>query len=125
MAKTESSEYGIFVSDFGVEWSVHVDGAYRTVKAPEGTLEQDRWHHLAGVWDGREVRLYVDGRLVGTTPAPGQRTTNALPLIVGADVDRAGNPTSHSAGRIDEVRLAASALYSGPRIECCNKCLYW
>ena len=117
VAKTESSEYGIFVSDFGVEWSVHVDGAYRTVKAPEGTLEQDRWHHLAGVWDGREVRLYVDGRLVGATPALGQRTTNALPLIVGADVDRAGNPTSHSAGRIDEVRLAASALYSGPRIE--------
>lgn len=117
LAKTESSEYGLFVSDYGVDWSVHVDGAYRQAAAPPGTLVRDRWHHLAGVWDGREVRLYVDGRLAASAPAVGQRTTNPLPLILGADVDRAGNPTSFSTGRLDEVRLSSAALYSGPRIE--------
>ena len=31
---------------------------------------------FAGVYDGSEVRLYVDGALIDTTPATGSRTLN-------------------------------------------------
>lgn len=117
VAKTESSEFGLFVSDYGVDWSVHLDGAYRSARAPAGTLERDRWHHLAGVFDGSEVRLYVDGQLVDRQEASGQRTLNDLPLMIGADVDRQGRPTSFATGRIDEVRLSDEALYSGRTID--------
>ena len=44
-----------------------------------------------------------------------ERRTNALPLVIGADVNGRGNPTSFFTGLIDEVRLSDSARYSGQR----------
>lgn len=38
-----------------------------------------RWHHVTATWDSKEMRLYIDGQLLGTEsteekkPAPGQR----------------------------------------------------
>ena len=113
VARTESSEFGIFVSDGIPDFSVHLDGGYRTVRSGEPVLEVGRWHHVAGVYDGNEVRLYLDGRLVGSRPASGKRTRNDLPFIVGADVDRGGRPTSHFDGRIDGVRISSVARYDG------------
>jgi len=37
-----------------------------------------------------------------------------VPLLVGADVDDAGNASSHFQGRIDEVRVSDVARYSEP-----------
>jgi hypothetical protein len=59
------------------------------------------------------VRCYVDGRLVASTPAAGTRTTNALPLFVGADPNGRGEPVSFFTGRIDEVRISKIARYAG------------
>jgi hypothetical protein len=39
LAKTESSEYGIFVTDGTPEFSVHLDGRYRTAKSTDTTLK--------------------------------------------------------------------------------------
>ena len=69
------------------------------------------WHHVAGLFDGEEVRLYLDGDLVGRAPATGSRTPNQLPLIVGGDVLQDGRATSTLDGAIDEVRLSRGARY--------------
>ncbi|MEO0652010.1 MAG: LamG-like jellyroll fold domain-containing protein [Planctomycetota bacterium] len=115
IAKTESSEYALFANEGQPEFSVHLDGRY-VILRPEGVaLETDRWHHLAGVFDGSELRLYVDGRRVGAIAGSGQRTTNDLPLIVGGDVDGRGGATSTLEGELDEVRLSSVARYSGER----------
>ena len=113
LCKTESSEYGIFVDGAQPSFSVHLSGKYATAKAPRALLAKDRWHHLAGVFDGTQVRLYLDGHLVASQPASGKRTPNSLPLVLGGDVDREGRPTSTFPGSIDEVRLSTSARYTG------------
>ena len=117
VAKTESSEYGIFVSDGAPEFSVHLDGKYRTAGSSEPIIHPGEWQHIAGVYDGSEVRLYLNGDLIDAAPASGTRRLNTLPLMIGADTDRRGNPMSHFPGQIDEVRLSTIARYSGSRFE--------
>jgi concanavalin A-like lectin/glucanase superfamily protein len=117
VCKTENSEFGIFVNGGVPEFIVHLDGAYRTAKADTPVLSVGTWHHLAGVYDGGEVRLYLDGELLAKAPASGKRTLRNLPLIVGADVDGRGVATSPFDGWIDEVRLSTSARYGGERFE--------
>lgn len=113
LAKTESSEYGIFVNKGRPAFSVHLDGKYVEVGGKDGDLEVGQWYHVAGVYDGREVRLYVNGQLVEAKPGIGKRTTNALPLMIGADVSAQGGMTSPFDGQIDGVRISEAARYAG------------
>ena len=113
VTRTEDSEFGLFVTDGTPDFSIHLDAAYATIKGKPGILEPGRWHHLAGVFDGREMRLYLDGELLVAKPASGTRTRNGLPLVVGGDVQANGTPTSHFDGRIDSVRLSRVPRYSG------------
>lgn len=117
VAKTESSEYGFFVSRGIPSFSIHLDGSYAEASAEDFKLKADTWHHIAGVYDGSEVRLYVDGELVSTVERTGERTTNALPFLIGADVNGRGEATSHFEGVIDDVRLSSVARYTGDRFE--------
>ncbi|MEO0481019.1 MAG: LamG-like jellyroll fold domain-containing protein [Planctomycetota bacterium] len=112
VAKTESSEFGIFVSDKIAQFSMHAGGAYGTARDPDARLREDRWHHVAGVFDGEEVRVYVDGRLAGGEARSGRRRRNDLPLILGGDVNRNGG-TSLFTGHLDEIRLSTVARYRG------------
>ena len=113
ICKTESSEYGFFVSGGIPEFDVHLDGAYAAAVNPKIKLSTDTWHHLAGVYDGSEVRLYLDGSLVSTKTASGKRTRRNIPLIIGGDVDAKGKQTSVFPGRIDGVRISDTARYHG------------
>ncbi len=114
VAKTESSEYGIFVSGGRLDGSVFLGDAYRSVRA-ENVLEPHRWYHVALVYDTAEVVLYLDGQPIGrrAVDAGKRRKTNRLPLFIGADTDGQGQPTSFFAGEIDEVHLARGAKYQG------------
>jgi len=116
LAKTQSSEYGFFVSG-GVLWfASHLGGVYHERRI-EDVLETDTWHHVAGVYDGSALLTYLDGELVATVGVDNswERTTNTLPLIIGADPDGRGNPMSFFDGQIDEVRLSRTARYRGER----------
>lgn len=113
VAKTESSEFALFGSDGQLDFSVFVGDAYATASSSKGALTKGRWHHVAGVFDGDEVRAYLDGKLVGSKPGTGTRKKNALPLFVGADPNRNSAPTSFFAGAIDDVRLSRGARYAG------------
>lgn len=116
LAKTESSEFGIFVSGGAPEFSVHLGGKYRTARSTDPVLREGEWQHIAGVYDGSEVRIYVDGNLIDAAPASGPRRPNTLPFMIGADTDRRGGPMSFFGGSIDEVRVTSSAVYRGSTI---------
>jgi hypothetical protein len=110
---TENSGYGLFVGKGRPEFLVHLGQAYVQADPGKPVLEPGRWYHLAGVFDGSEVRLYVDGQLVASRKGTGARTPNALPLVVGADVGEKGAANSFLPGKVDEVRVSKVARYSG------------
>ncbi len=114
VTKTENSEFGLFAPDGRLEWYVHLDGTYAIAGTTEPVLTPGTWHHVAGVFDGREARLYVDGEPVATLACAGVRTKNALPLLVGADVSGSGGVSSPLAGELDELRLTTRAVYLAP-----------
>ncbi|MCA8976303.1 MAG: metallophosphoesterase [Planctomycetes bacterium] len=113
LTKTQQSEFGLFGSDGVPEFSILLGSGYCTARATDARLVRGRWHHLAGVFDGAEVRCYLDGKLVAAQPAAGRRRTNELPLFVGADPTGSGAPTSFFDGRIDEARISKVARYTG------------
>ncbi|HEX6985725.1 MAG TPA: LamG domain-containing protein, partial [Planctomycetaceae bacterium] len=110
VAKTQNSEYAIFLHDGLPDFSVHLDGRYATAKA-DRKLEPGRWTHLAGVFTGDEVILFVDGESAKRVRASGQRKRSRLPLYLGADPGEAGERTRPLLGRIDEIRLSKVARY--------------
>ncbi len=110
VAKTENSEYAIFMDEGVPQFDVHLSGRYVMAKAKD-VLINDRWTHIAGVFDGSEVRLYVDGKIVASQAGRGKRTTNELPLFIGADTSDSGQPTRAFLGSVDEVRLSGRAIY--------------
>lgn len=110
VCKTESSDYGLLLAEGHPHFAIFLDKAYVTVTGGD-VLAAGQWHHLAGVFDGSEVRLYVNGRLSGKSMAAGKRKTNALPMFIGADVNEQGKPTAFLEGDIDAVRVSKRAVY--------------
>ena len=113
VTKTEGSEYGIFASNGRPEFYIHVGGGYRVAAAPEQfRLKTRSWSHVAGVYDGKSIRLFINGKEVGRSSASGTRLTNMLPLVVGGDVAEDGSMMSPFEGRLEEVRLSKVARYT-------------
>ena len=111
IAKTQSSEYALFFDEGVPQFDIHLGGKYRSAKGTK-KMPTDKWTHLAGVFDGQRVKLFVNGSEAGSTEASGKRKTNKLPLFIGADPDNASQPTRCFHGLIDEVRLSAAAIYA-------------
>ncbi|MEF8780262.1 MAG: LamG-like jellyroll fold domain-containing protein [Haloferacaceae archaeon] len=90
------------------EFTIHTpDGGWQSASAGDA-LQQDRWYHLVGVYDGDEVRLYVDGELADATPVTGEMSdASASDVGIGENLERTGR---HFSGRIDEPRLYDRAL---------------
>ena len=69
-------------------------------------FESGRWYHMAGVYDGSEMTLYVDGEISATMHATGNINGYDTPLFLGINGGR-GEPMD---GRIDDVRIYNHAL---------------
>jgi len=66
------------------------------------TVVDNTWHHLAAVYDGQSVKLYVDGQL-DVSAAAGPVNATVDPVYIGSRYD---NPTGRWwNGLIDEVRI--------------------
>jgi hypothetical protein len=64
------------------------------------------WTHLAGSYDGRRIKVYVNGRLQQTVEAPGRIAKSDAPLYIGALMPDA-RPFH---GRIEDVCVWSRAL---------------
>jgi beta-galactosidase len=66
-----------------------------------------QWHHVAGVYDGAKMCLYVDGVLDASQEASGTIRTNDTLVQIGANNDMRDRFWN---GSIDDVRLYNYAL---------------
>jgi beta-galactosidase len=88
-------------------FTVYLEGVGYVSVESTGGYSSGVWHHIAGTFDGVELKLYVNGMLVGTTAAVGSIAQTDVPLAIGRNSNQA---TDHWRGDIDELRLYNRAL---------------
>ncbi|HUZ08213.1 MAG TPA: LamG-like jellyroll fold domain-containing protein, partial [Candidatus Paceibacterota bacterium] len=69
-----------------------------------------QWFHLAGVYDGSAIKIYVNGQLEGTSPWTQGIFPGDNPLVIGNTLQNNSVPTSFFNGLIDEASLYNRAL---------------
>ena len=62
-------------------------------------------HHVAGVYDGRRIGLFIDGELANEREASGAIQTNGVPIVVG----RIADGTGVFKGKIRHARISDTA----------------
>ena len=70
-------------------------------------VNDGKWHHVAGVYDGQRMYLYVDGVVDSSQPASGPIGTNNQPVYIGENAEMNGRFWN---GLIDDVRVYNAAL---------------
>lgn len=93
LLRQENSYYQFWIND---------GPGFKLVSSPINTLQLNTWQHVTGVWDGSEIRIYIDGVLqnttTGVTGASFVYTTN--PVHIGQNTNN-----SSFDGDIDEIRI--------------------
>ena len=84
-------------------------GDYGTVYG-RVNVNDGRWHHVAGVYDGRRLTLYVDGALDASAPALAFTRINTSTDRVGIGMNAGTQPPREWNGLIDDLRIYSYAL---------------
>lgn len=74
------------------------------------TITTGVWHHVAGVFDGSQMRVYLDGVLNGSVSTTNGPASGTGGFYIGR-FSYSFNPY-YFGGLIDEVRVSAAALYT-------------
>ena len=69
-------------------------------------VNDGEWHHVAGVYDGSNISIYVNGILEQQTPATGDIATNDSLVYIGENPESLGKVFN---GTIDEARIWGTA----------------
>ncbi|MCX6290365.1 MAG: peptide-N-glycosidase F-related protein [Bacteroidetes bacterium] len=86
--------YSITCGDNGrVKFQISDNGGWKSVESAHMLLT-NRWYHVAGVFDGSSIKLYVNGDLISSTFASAI-SPSSVPLTIG----------SGFYGKLDEVRI--------------------
>lgn len=96
----------------GSQWRVDVRNASTTVSATGGVATAGVWSHVTGVYDGANVKLYVDGKFITEASLTGSLFNASQNFIVGCD----GNTSNECGagtyfdGTLDDMRIYGYAL---------------
>lgn len=94
---------GIDLNHLPVSWVEVISGT--------GILSLNNWYHVAGTFDGNELKCYVNGNLEGTTAFQGTiAPSTSYPLALGRLADPVYGPDRYFSGSMDEVRIWNRAL---------------
>ncbi len=107
--KTEPSSfadgYGLNLSGGGTNFTFFVNGWGWHDANSTTTITPGEWYHVAGTYDGFDMKLYVNGALEATVPYTGTVNNTIFDLILGND-----NSGYALDGTLDEVRIWNRAL---------------
>ncbi len=113
MAKGDH-QYALKMSDADtLEFFIH-DGGWRTVRADVPADFYDSWHRVTGTYDGSMLRLFIDGKQVGSLEWSGDIDRSSYELNVGRNPEVMQSEYSGrmAHGSIDQVRVYDRALTS-------------
>jgi hypothetical protein len=96
-----AGSYLLSLTNGEVVLELMLDGTYTALVGTVSSLSDTNWHHIAGTYDGAEMRVYLDGETVGSQAASGTVDVVDAPLRLGL-----------LAGLLDDVRLYQTALTS-------------
>jgi hypothetical protein len=71
------------------------------------TVNDGKWHHIAGVYDGEKMYMYMDGIVDVSQSASGAIATNDYPVFIGENAEQTDRCWC---GLIDDVRIYNYAL---------------
>jgi N,N-dimethylformamidase len=78
---------GLFLNEGKIVFGTGAGGAYDASafqQTKPGLLKAHRWHHLVGSWDGKNKRIYLDGKLVAEGAFAGTVRPGKTALRIGA-----------------------------------------
>ncbi|MEO3742553.1 LamG-like jellyroll fold domain-containing protein [Plantactinospora sp. B5E13] len=106
----EAGGFSVYVTGGNLGTMAHIGGGYKSVLTP---VTGGRWYHTLSVWDGQNLRLYLNGQLAGVTPASGALAPPAATsrrFVIGADAAPSGigqvaPPASFAGSRVWSAAL--------------------
>jgi hypothetical protein len=106
----DTTNFNLYSLAGRIGFELHGDGGFVGVDFPASKVDARAWHDLVGRYDGKKVELLCDGKVMAEKPwAGGKLTTNAEPLLIGAETD-AGKAVRPFHGEIEEAAVWAGAL---------------
>ena len=105
--------YALVLNDLAVGAYLNIGGGKANscaAMADKDVLTLDKWQHVAMTYDGRDLKVYLNGKVAAETPIGKKRTKGAGRLNVG----RRPDGYSYSSVYIDEIRVFNRAL--GPEV---------
>lgn len=99
--EAEAGGYALDLGGNGQGRLVIYSDGWKEVVLPAGSIVLNKWQHIAGVYDGSSLKLYVDGVLKATA-ATGALVPSTGPLYIAETSAWSGREFN---GGIDEVRI--------------------
>ena len=96
-------------------WFGWYDGATWIIATSTQQIQSGKWYHIAGVFTGTQIQIYINGQPDGVTTASWGNDSSATKLFIGRRWDTAIDPNQvYFPGYISNVRVVKGyALYTG------------
>jgi prepilin-type N-terminal cleavage/methylation domain-containing protein len=105
--------FGNFWSPGQIDFLVSGNGTgYVGVSIPAGTVAAGKWYFITGVYDTTSIKIFLDGKLIGTNTSgtPSSLRVSSTPVSVGVDYDNAGAAFRFLNGAVDNAYIFSKAL---------------
>lgn len=88
------------------------NGKRRSLKAGLPSDWEENWHNLTAVYDGKSMRLFIDGELSGSLETSGRIRNLPLSVCIGRDEERHGQDTQECIcdARVDNAGIFAEVV---------------
>ncbi|MEV7552028.1 glycoside hydrolase family 2 TIM barrel-domain containing protein [Amycolatopsis sp. NPDC089917] len=91
-----------------LEFFIH-SGTWQAVQAKVPSDFYGNWHRVSGTYDGTALRLYLDGKEIGSKPFTGAIDSSSAEVNIGRDFETSWNDPSSigwmGRGAVDDVRI--------------------
>jgi beta-galactosidase len=105
------TSYGLKISETGeLEFFIYSAGTWHNVSAKLPADAASQFHRYAGAYDGEALKLFIDGKEVGSSPCKTKVAKNTFELAVGIDTEETARRFN---GSIRQAAVFSQALTAG------------